>query len=752
MDTARSETALQYGNQSRFIGRNSEGFWECSLCGVSVCYEGMLEDHLAGKLHLRNLRNSQWEKSVVDVPLGSAPVSTASNVSTPTVATTHPSITLPTAQMLSWRNDPQYSGYRELTEQCCRQFYPDGETLCTFGVIPVIGERPSTVWGESPAMDDAWDSACKLCDAQLGDWFQWAQHMQGRKHRENVKAARWSCAQFWQRLVAGKFPYYYEHLTGTWCLEPPTDPFPDNDVYIDALKQNSKSHGTSKCSEESTESLGPSRAGAWEQNFSLMVYSSDVKPLPGKDSLQLRWILPESSVELEYDSDGDLVRRQRTVDYTLQCGSTCTDLTSVGGQLWSGALFLGCFLASIPSIIRGKTVLELASGVGALGGLYHALSAKKATLTDCCDAALSLCTANNSKYSEITVKRLDFKEANTFTETFGEKEEVDLILASDVWYDFDINVALGGALEVLMVRFPKARVILCCEERLNIVHPAVPPIDVFAQHFMDEYTTGKDARFRIRELAAPAGSLKRLALEQQHARRVFDHCKLYELSLWDDRGFFAGRDEDGSWRCTLCDVSVCHEGIFLSHMQGEKHAKRLRSLQWEEQERRKVATSTSCAPETEVEACEPLWRKDAQYTGFRDMSEQCARQFFPDGRSMAFCGIIAPFEERPPNTWGEVPAVDDGWDVTCRLCDAQLGDWYQWSLHMQAKKHRANVKSCRWSYATFWQKLTAGGFPYYYEHLTGMWTLEPPSAVFNGDVFIEPFVRNAFCNPDSDFG
>ncbi|EER07650.1 hypothetical protein Pmar_PMAR024055 [Perkinsus marinus ATCC 50983] len=236
-----------------------------------------------------------------------------------------------------------------------------------------------------------------------------------------------------------------------------------------------------------------------------------------------------------------------------------------------------------------------------------------------------------------------------------------------------------------------------------------------------------------------------------------------------DHGFFAGRDKDGSWKCTLCDIAVCYEGIFLSHMQGEKHAKNLRNLQWEEHEKRKrlqeetlgarVSSSlnsdtlsaytmdTSQSPETGVEAGEPMWKKDPQYSGFRDFVEQCSAQFYPDGRSLAGCGVIPPLDERPPNTWGEAPAMAESWDMVCRLCDAQLGDWYQWSMHMQAKKHRANVKSSRWSYASFWQKLTAGDFPYYYEHLTGVWSIEPPFDDFNGEVYVEPLIRNVHCNP-----
>ncbi|KAF4753319.1 hypothetical protein FOZ63_002822 [Perkinsus olseni] len=250
----------QEGQRNFFVGRNSEGFWECGLCHISVCYEGMLEGHLQGKQHAKNLRNSSWEGSV-----GTVPVHTSSNISTPSFSSPSTTSLEPASQMLSWRNDPQYTGYREFPEQCSHQFYPDGETLTSSSVIPPLGERPGTVWGEAPAMDEGWDTVCRLCDAQLGDWFQWAQHMQGRKHRDNVRASRWSYAQFWQRLTAGKFPYYYEHLTGIWCLDPPMDPFPSDDVFVENLRQNKKIHELSKdrSHEETMESLGPGRVGSW---------------------------------------------------------------------------------------------------------------------------------------------------------------------------------------------------------------------------------------------------------------------------------------------------------------------------------------------------------------------------------------------------------------------------------------------------------------------------------------------------------
>lgn len=38
---------------------------------------------------------------------------------------------------------------------------------------------------------------------------------------------------------------------------------------------------------------------------------------------------------------------------------------------------------------------------------------------------------------------------------------------------------------------------------------------------------------------------------------------------------------------------------------------------------------TSRSPEIGVEAGEPMWKKDPQYSGFRDFVEQCSAQFYP---------------------------------------------------------------------------------------------------------------------------
>ncbi|EER07651.1 conserved hypothetical protein [Perkinsus marinus ATCC 50983] len=262
-----------------------------------------------------------------------------------------------------------------------------------------------------------------------------------------------------------------------------------------------------------------------------MVYASDLQPRKGSNSIYLRWTLPQSSFDLEYDSDGDLVRSVKSHElyYSVQCDSECTDLDSVGDQLWNGALFLGCYLVENPFLVEGIAVLELACGVGALGGLYQALCVQRAVLTDFSRAALSLCDTNNVDNDKVAVRRLDFKDPDTYFDALD--EDIGLILAADVWYDFAINDAFGDALFALLSRFSRAEAILCCEERLNIVHPAIPPCDVFAQDFFDKFASGDNARFSITELQPQTDIVRHLSLAGGPTGSLLRHCKLYEVSL-----------------------------------------------------------------------------------------------------------------------------------------------------------------------------------------------------------------------------
>ncbi|KAL8446577.1 hypothetical protein Emed_005031 [Eimeria media] len=65
---------------------------------------------------------------------------------------------------------------------------------------------------------------------------------------------------------------------------------------------------------------------------------------------------------------------------------------------------------------------------------------------------------------------------------------IDLILACDVLYDFDLNEALADLLKALLKRNPKSRCLLAHTRRLGIVCPTSSvPVDVFAEDFWDRF-------------------------------------------------------------------------------------------------------------------------------------------------------------------------------------------------------------------------------------------------------------------------
>ncbi|KAL8437420.1 hypothetical protein ACSSS7_001015 [Eimeria intestinalis] len=65
---------------------------------------------------------------------------------------------------------------------------------------------------------------------------------------------------------------------------------------------------------------------------------------------------------------------------------------------------------------------------------------------------------------------------------------IDLVLACDVLYDFDLNEALAEFLQILLKRNPKSRCLLAHTRRLGIVCPTSSvPVDVFAEDFWDRF-------------------------------------------------------------------------------------------------------------------------------------------------------------------------------------------------------------------------------------------------------------------------
>ncbi|KAL8441350.1 hypothetical protein Emag_007250 [Eimeria magna] len=65
---------------------------------------------------------------------------------------------------------------------------------------------------------------------------------------------------------------------------------------------------------------------------------------------------------------------------------------------------------------------------------------------------------------------------------------IDLVLACDVLYDFNLNEALANIIQALLERNPKSRCLVAHTRRLGIVCPTSSvPVDVFAEDFWDRF-------------------------------------------------------------------------------------------------------------------------------------------------------------------------------------------------------------------------------------------------------------------------
>jgi len=105
-----------------------------------------------------------------------------------------------------------------------------------------------------------------------------------------------------------------------------------------------------------------------------------------------------------------------------------------GFELWQPATRAASeFLVSNPSLVQGRTVLELGCGLGALGILCAKLGASWVCLTDKEDQVLQLAKKNavmNSVSSRCDVMTLDF----TVSATVCLRAPFDLVVASDVLF------------------------------------------------------------------------------------------------------------------------------------------------------------------------------------------------------------------------------------------------------------------------------------------------------------------------------
>ncbi|KAF4738855.1 hypothetical protein FOZ62_023892 [Perkinsus olseni] len=214
-------------------------------------------------------------------------------------------------------------------------------------------------------------------------------------------------------------------------------------------------------------------------------------------------------------------------------------------------------------------------------------------------------------------------------------------------------------------------------------------------------------------------------------------------------------------------------------MNGKNHSKRVNMGGWQQQ------NSRTAAPSADSKAKESDVHPETSQGELEDFDQQCAHQFYSSTGTLITTSVIDPLRE-DPHPFESAPAHNDDNIVncarsarvvahgflarsqvgtlsrryclvldrsegqkffplnsascrravprthfqTCELCESSLPSWQRWKAHFQSDHHKSRVRAARWTHAQIWQRLTAGEFQYYYEYLTGVWTLECPVGSF----------------------
>jgi hypothetical protein len=138
--------------------------------------------------------------------------------------------------------------------------------------------------------------------------------------------------------------------------------------------------------------------------------------------------------------------------------------------------------------------------------------------------------------------------------------------------------------------------------------------------------------------------------------------------------------EGGYLKCTLCSATLPGQHHVKMHIQGKLHTRRTGHL--------------------------------SQVSGDSGYLEQYMRQFFEGELELGF-GVVER-DHAPAHCADE---------MICELCEITLYGWDQWRYHFSSKRHFKAQRNC--PFRLFWQRLDAD-FPYYYEHISGLWQSHPP--------------------------
>lgn len=109
----------------------------------------------------------------------------------------------------------------------------------------------------------------------------------------------------------------------------------------------------------------------------------------------------------------------------------------LGTCVWEGALVLLRALELSPSLVRGKTVLELGCGTGVTSLACAVLGAKRVVATDADPAVLALCRKNVAAHPElsdrVSVQEYSWGSGSAAQAAMG--GQFDVVIGADITYD-----------------------------------------------------------------------------------------------------------------------------------------------------------------------------------------------------------------------------------------------------------------------------------------------------------------------------
>ncbi|CAG0896435.1 unnamed protein product [Cyprideis torosa] len=246
----------------------------------------------------------------------------------------------------------------------------------------------------------------------------------------------------------------------------------------------------------------------------------------------------ETKTKQEFDSEGDLITTKAVRTTVVIAHRPRTPLSTVGEQVWRGALLLSDFVLSSPDIFTSDTtVLELGSGTG-LTAIIAATVVHRVICTDVDRGdILTLCKRNVTFNDHlmrpdgggVTIKELDWMQP-AFPSWVEKENAVDVIIAADgkalyitytsyFIYDNELSDYFLSMLKALIKRLrPKEGCYIALEKRYVFTLADMESVAPMYEHFLQ----------RLRE--NPEWNFNRLDVKDLPQHLQYDRTN--ELVLW----------------------------------------------------------------------------------------------------------------------------------------------------------------------------------------------------------------------------